>query len=98
MDDIVHRLRQRMRRGLFSTISTMEEAATQIETMTERIQELEAQNEKLKFSYQFVMQQWMAERLISDNLYAELISCSSGEKSNYMKEYEKSRQQGTITF
>jgi hypothetical protein len=96
--DLVQRLRMRMRRGLFATMHTMQEAAREIESLRQQTLDLEAENEKFRSRYQFVLQQWMAERLISDNLYADTVALMPINKTPYMLTYEESRRNGTISL
>lgn len=105
--DIVPRLRQRLRRGLFATYITMEEAADQITMLRANKSDLEHQLHSLQDRYNFVLEQWMAERLISDNLYTDLVSIihkynSSNDTSvsatEYMDCYRNSRDHGVIAI
>ena len=107
LSELVSKLRQRLKRGLFASYITMEEAADCLESMHQHIQELEHQLAISKDRYSFVVQQWMAERLISDNLHADLISTMNAYNSSNdtklhptacMERYQQSRRNGTIAI
>jgi len=100
-------LRQRLGRGLFTTYVTMEEAANHLENLHDYVEQLQQQLSLAEDRYKFVLQQWMAERLISDNLYVDLLvmintSYSSNDShvapTPYLELYEKSRRNGTIVI
>lgn len=97
-DDIVIRLRQRMRRGLFATLRTMEEAADEIEKLREYTQSLKEDLAVQKKRYDFVLHHWIAERFISDQLYGDLVPFRNDDKTEYMLKYEESRRNGTIAL
>lgn len=107
IESLASKLRQRLRRGLFTTYATMEEAASCLEILQNEIEQLEQKVTMSDERYRFVLQQWMAERLISDNLHADLLAfirthnASNDSKilqTEYMKEYQESRRNGTIVF
>jgi hypothetical protein len=105
--ELVDKLRQRLGRGLFSTYATMEEAAVYLENFHDYVEQLHQQVSLAEDRYKFVLQQWMAERLISDNLYVDLLvminTYNSSNDSHivptpYMEQYQQSRRNGTIVI
>lgn len=106
MDDVTVRLRQRLRRGMFATLHTMEEAACEIEALRAKVLSLRGEVAHERERYDLVLQQWLTERLISDNLYADLVialnipleTCNDDYKTVYMKKYEELRCHGTIAL
>lgn len=94
------RLRHRVRRGLFHACKSMEDGALEIE-------QLRTDYASLQQRYGFVLEQWITERQLADQLYTDLITqrrLSHGsanaiaDKTQVMKTYELSRRTGDIVI
>lgn len=100
MEDITVRLRHRVRRGLFHACKSMDDGALEIERLRNDYSSLQQR-------YGFVLNQWINERGLADQLYTDLVTERRlghgsanmvADKTEVMKVYELSRRTGEIVI